>query len=323
LFERCSIVFLAEVARKLFTLCQNGEAQKLEELIGSYSYAKSLLEVTNSTQSNAKNIAEKTIYAAALQGHTEAVKVLVRAGISANAQTSVGTPIYAAAKSGNLEVVQYLIKHGADFKSPRGGFSPLYVACIEGRLQILRYLVGIGANVFSFSNPPLVFTACTAGQLDILRYLLEETEWDLNRTMTGDSGSKSDGKDTLLYTACSRSKLEVAGFLVRHGANITRTIVRRFPQIIKHILQQRFRPHGPAQPAQMYQARLKELGLAELPWSALADYRDTIIRLELRGNVLAEVPCQVFQMPSLKTLDLSENQISVLAQEDIKWTCNK
>ena len=316
-------LLVADVTKELFRLCKCGGASQLEELIESYPYAKSLLEVANSSQSNAKNIAEKTIYTAALSGLTDVVKVLVRAGVSPNAQTSIGTPIYAAAKSGSLEMVQYLIKHGADHKSPRGGFSPLYVACIEGRLQVLRYLVGVGANVFAFSNPPLVFTACTAGQLDILRYLLEETEWDLNRTMTGDSGNKADGKDTLLYTACSRSKLEVAGFLVRHGANITRTIVRRFPQIIKHILQQRFRPHGPAQPVQLYQARLKELGLAELPWSAMVNYKDTIFRLELRGNVLAEVPREVFQMPSLKILDLSENQISVLAQEDVKWTCNK
>ncbi len=307
---------------KLFTYCQKGDAEGIQDLLEKQPYVKKLVEVTNTNQTNAKNITEKTIYIAAQKGHTEAVKVLIRAGVNLNAQTTVGTPIYAAARSGSLEIVQYLIKHGADFKSPRGGFSPLYVACIEGKLQILRYLVGIGADVFAFNNPPLVFTACTAGQLDVLRYLIEETDWDLNRTMTGDSGSKTDGKDTLLFTACSRNKLEVAGFLVRHGANITRSIVSRYPQIIKHILQQRFRPIGPAQPQQLYHARLKELGLAELPWSTMADYMGTIARLELRGNVLAEVPREVFQMPSLKVLDVSENQISVLAHEDWKWTCN-
>lgn len=284
----------------------------------------SLIGVTNNTSDpKAKRVSEKTVYAAALGGHYECVRLLLQSGANPNAATSVGTPIYAAVKGGSLEIVKLLLKNGAEFKSLKGGFSPLYVACIEGRRKILEYLISVGANIFSFDNPPLVFTACTAGQLDVLRYLMDVTDWDVNRTFNKESGIKTDGKDTLLYCACQRNKLEIAGFLVRHGANITRTIISRFPQIIKHLLQQRFRPLGSAEPVQLYQARLKELGLAELPWSIMADYANTISRLELRENALSTIPHKIFEMPSLKTLDLSKNSLSELCLEETEWKCTR
>ena len=320
----CVCVCVCEdVALMLFSACQSGNASKIKELVEQESYTWSLLEVTHTNHSNARNIAEKTIYTAALRGHYESVQVLIQAGVNVNAQTSLGTPVYAAVKSGNFDLLCYLIKKGADFKSPQGGFSPIYVACIEGQLRILRYLVSIGASIFEFSNPPLVFTACSAGQMDTLRYLMEEMNWNVNQTMSGEKLVKTDGKDTLLYTACSRNKLDIAGYLVQQGASITQMIVSRFPQIIKHILQQRFRPIGPALPTQLYHARLKEMGLAELPWPIMADYVSTIARLELRGNHLVGLPPEVFQMPALNVLDLCENQISVLSLEDVKWTCRR
>ena len=314
----------ADIATFFFSACQSGNSSKLADLLDREPYAKSLIEFTNDPNDpRCKKVAEKTIYTVALRGHYDALQVLMKAGANPNAQTSLGTPIYAAVKSGSLDAVRYLIKHGAKYKNLKGGFSPLYVACIEGRLPILRYLVSMGADIFSFTNPPLVFTACTAGQLDVLRYLMEEMEWDIHKTLSGENGVRTDGKDTLLYCACQRNKLDIAGFLVRHGGAITRTISTRFPQIIKHILQQRFRPLGPATPTQMYHAKLKELGLAELPWSIMADYANTIVRLELRENTLSALPQQVFKMPALKILDVSNNQLAELCPQDVEWQCER
>lgn len=285
-------------------------------------FARTLINMTSTNEPQSKKVGEKTIHAAALRGHYDALKVLLHAGSNPNVPTTLGTPIYAAVKSGNLDCVKLLIRERAEYKSLRGGFSPVHVACIEGRLAILRYLVSMGADIFSFDNPPLVFTACTAGQLDVLRYLMEEMEWDVHRTISGENGLRMDGKDTLLYCACQRNKLEIAGFLVRHGASITRTISTRFPQLIRHILQQRFRPVGPATPTQLYHARLKEFGLAELPWSIMKDYASTICRLELQSNALSILPEEVFRnMPALKILDLSHNQLAEICLEDVKWEC--
>lgn len=310
-----------EVFTLLFSACASGDTAKIGQLLEKEPSARTLIQHTSNADPKSKKIAEKTIYTAALRGHYDALKLLLQAGANPNAQTSLGTPIYAAVKSGNLDMVRLLIQEGAEYKSLKGGYSPLYVACHEGRLKILEYLVSIGADIFSFNNPPLVFTACTAGQLDVLRYLMEEMEWDIHRTLTGENGLRTDGKDTLLYTACQRNKLEIAGFLVRHGAAITHTIATRFPQIIKHIMQQRFRPIGPATPTQLYHARLKELGLSELPWPIMAEYSTTISRLELRENLLSTLPRQIFSMPALKILDVSGNQLAELCQEEVKWEC--
>ncbi len=317
-----SILFL-EIAKLFFSACQSGDASKLQSLLDKEPYASTLINLTNTGESSARKVAEKTIYTATLRGHQEVLKKLLQHGANPNAQTTLGTPIYAAVKSGNLDIVRLLIKNKAEFRYLKGGFSPLYVSCIEGRLQILKYLVSIGADIFSFDNPPLVFTACTAGQLEVLRYLMEEMDWDIHRTVTGENGIRTDGKDTLLFCACQRNKLDIAGFLVRHGAAVTRTIMSRFPQIIQHILQQRFRPLGPATPTQMYHARLKELGLSELPWSIMVDYASTIVKLELRENTLVNLPQQIFKMPNLKILDVSNNQLSEICLEEVKWECTR
>ena len=312
------------MAVKLFSACKDGDAGKIKDLLDGEAYAKTLLNITNTTDAIAKKVGERTIYTAALRGHLEALRVLLQAGANPNVATPLGTPIYGAVKSSKKECVQLLIKQGAEFKSLKGGFSPLHVACLEGKLDILRYLISMGADIFIHDNPPLVFTAAMAGQLDTLRYLMEEMEWDVNRTILGENGQRTDGKDTLLYVACQRKQLEVAGFLVRHGAIMTRTICSTFRRLISHLLQQRFRPMGSGSSPQLYQAKLKELGLAELPWSVMKDYAKTICRLELQGNCLASLPEEIFKhMPSLKVLDVANNQLSELCLEEVKWECGR
>ena len=315
----------AEVAAKFFSACNHGDVDTIKHLLKHEPYAKRLVELTNSEEPNAKKIAEKTIYTATLRGHYAAAKVLLEAGANARVNTGYGTPIYAAAKTGSLDLVRLLIEYQADFQSNKR-FSPLFVACIEGRLNILRYLVGLGANLNTF-NPPLVFTACTAGQLEILKFLVEEMEFNIRHTMSGKDYTRTDGdgKDTLLWCACKGNKLEVASYLVKCGAPITRAIFTTFPVIIKQILQQKLicpvgkSPGGEAE--QQYHARFKEIGLVEIPWAILADYSNRLTKVELRGNSLTFLPDKIFQMPILKVLDVSNNDLVELCQEDIDWKC--
>lgn len=312
-----------EVASRLFSACNTGDTHTVKDLLAKEPYASTLIKLTLSENPNAKKVAEKTIYTACLRGHYEIAKSLLKMGINPNLNTGFGTAIYAAVKSGSLDLVKLLVHYGADYRSIRGGFSPLFVACIEGRLNILKYLVNIGANLYAFDNPPLIFTACSAGQLPIVKYLMEEMEFDIHRTISGEDALKTDGKDTLLYTACSRNKPEVAGYLVSQGALVTQTIASRFPHIIKAILHQKFRPVGKAEPLQCFHARLKELGLAEIPWTFLQDFSTCLVRLELRSNFLTSLPDKIFQMPVLKNLDISHNRLPELVQEDVQWKCSR
>ena len=294
----------------------------LKALYQREPYVHALIQLTKSNEPNGRKIAEKTLCEAVLKGHYEVAQFLLDKGANANASTVVGTIIYAEVKSGSLEMVRLLVSYDANYRI-KGGFSPLYIACIEGKLSILKYLVNIGADLHSFDNPPLVFTACSAGQLNVLKYLMEEMDYDIHRTMHGDDALKTDGKDTLLYTACQRSKIKVAQYLVQQGAYITQTITTAFPQIIKTILQEKVRAVGRPDPVQMYQARLKELGLAEIPWAVLADFSTCLTRLELRSNYLTSLPDKIFQLPVLKNLDISHNRLPEICQEDIAWKCHR
>ena len=315
-----------EVAAKFFSACNHGDVDTIKHLLRHEPYARKLIDLTNSEEPNAKKIAEKTIYTATLRGHHNATKLLLEAGANARVNTGYGTPIYAAVKSGSLDLVRLLIEYRADFQSGKG-FSPLFVACIEGRLNILKYLVDLGANLYAFTNPPLVFTACTAGQLDVLKFLMEEMEFNIRHTMSGQDYSRTDGdgKDTLLWCACKSNKLEVASYLVKRGAPITRAIFAKFPMIIKHILQQKIRPVGKSagggEIEQQYHARFKEIGLAEIPWAVLADYSKRLTKVELRANSLTSLPDKIFQMPALKVLDVSNNALPELCQEEVEWKC--
>ena len=312
-----------EVASKLFTACSSGNVQALKDLIRGESYAVTLIETTRKSDDRpGQNIAEKTIIAAIQKGHYDVTKILLKAGISPNIRTREGTPLYVAVKRGSLDIVRLLHDYRADL-AVKGTFNPMVVACTEGKLSILKYLIKVGANPFSIDNPPLVFMACAAGQLDCLKYLMEEMEYDIHRTANGNDALKTDGQDSLLYYACQRNKIEVASFLVKNGALITRTIVNRFPKIIKDVLQQKFRPTGKPDPIQFYYARLKELGLAEIPWTVFADYSKTLVRIDLRSNFLSTLPEKMFQLPVLKVLDVAHNRLPEICSEEVVWACTK
>jgi leucine-rich repeat kinase 1 len=309
-----------DVASSVFSMCTSGDAKSLKALYLREPYVKSLIQQTYKNEPSSKKIAEKTLHASALRGHYETTQFLLEKGANPNVSTALGTPIYAAVKSGSLEMVKLLIKYDANYRIT-GGFSPVYIACIEGKLVILKYLVNIGADLFSFDNPPLVFTACSAGKLDVLNYLMEEMDYDIHRTIHGEDALRTDGRDTLLYTACQRGKTDVAQYLMSQGAYITQTITNTFPQIIKALLRDKFRAVGKPDPIQLYQARLKEMGLAEIPWGVLADYTPCLTRLELRSNYLTSLPDKIFQLPALKNLDISHNRLPEVCQEDVLWEC--
>ena len=326
LFSPSLLSCYSEVAKQLYAFCSNGDHRGLSALLDKEPYALRLLDMTNNTEPP-KAVVEKTIYTACLKGHAHVVKELLRAKVNPNANCGLGTPIYGAAKSGNLAIVKLLIEYGAQYKRVRSGFSPLFVSCIEGRIHILRYLVNIGADLFAFTNPPLIFTACMQGHLDIVQYLMEEMEFNIHRTISGEDAVRVDGKDSLLYVACSRKKIDVAEFLVQKGAILTHTIVSKFQGVVKVLLDHRIRvgkrPSKPGMPPPSMTARWKELGLAEVPWMFLSGVATKITKLELRSNRLNCLPEEIFKMPSLKTLDVSQNNLPDLSQEDVVWECNR
>ena len=155
---------------------------------------------------------------------------------------------------------------------------------------------------------------------------MTETDFDVNWTINQEDSAKVDGKDSLLYVAASSRKLEVADYLLQQGALITQLIISRFSEFIKELLAKRVKHsshqrNSAGEP--LVSARWRELGLAELPWSFLSPFNTRLTKLELRANRLSTLPEEIFQMPNLKILDVSQNILPELSQDVVPWNCLK
>ena len=155
---------------------------------------------------------------------------------------------------------------------------------------------------------------------------MDEMEYDIHRTINGEDAIRMDGKDSLLYVACSRKQKDIANFLLSRGAVITNTIVNKFPAIIKELLEKRIKSSNrqvkPGMPPSVT-ARWKELGLAEIPYSFISGMMSVITKLELHSNRLSSLPEQIFQMPNLRILDVSQNLLPEITTEEVDWKCNR
>lgn len=153
---------------------------------------------------------------------------------------------------------------------------------------------------------------------------MDEMEYDIHRTISGEDAHRVDGKDSLLYVACSSKQTDIANFLLSRGAILTQTIIAKYPSIIKDLLEKRIKTSSRnAQPGipPSTTARWKELGLSELPWAFLNGMGHTITKLELFSNRLTSLPEQIFQMPNLRILDISQNQLCEITIEEVEWKC--
>lgn len=83
---------------------------------GNYEQAKKLIE-ENYNVNDQDNAGNTALHEAALNGHLEIVKLLIRNGADVNMQSFKmfkDTPLIDASANGHLDVVKYLLSHGAD-----------------------------------------------------------------------------------------------------------------------------------------------------------------------------------------------------------------
>ena len=82
------------------------------------------------------------IYSAAVDGHAEVIRLLLRAGVPPS-----GAPLVCAAASGSLEAVRVLVEGGVDPNQGYAGFpTPLGSALQYGHEEIAEYLRAHGAT---------------------------------------------------------------------------------------------------------------------------------------------------------------------------------
>eukprot|EP00903_Cladosiphon_okamuranus_P020686 g18993.t2 len=131
------------------------------------------------------------LHRAALGGHGEAARVLIKAGADKDAKTggSGATPLHLAARKGHENCVRTLLLTGADKNSRRGldGATPLHQAAFFGQMGAVRELLESTANpnIQDAEGCTPVFLAAQEGH--------EEVVVDLLRNGASPDLSREDG----------------------------------------------------------------------------------------------------------------------------------
>nr|AAR16331.1 cortactin-binding protein 2 [Tetraodon nigroviridis] len=116
------------------------------------------------------------LFAAAQNGHTERVKLLLSSGSPADVSHENGfTPLHLAAAYGNSSCVEELLAAGAAVDAPTAdGQTPLLLACEAGRLDCVRVLLTAGADRSRTTEDGCtsLHAAVRSGHADTLRFLL-------------------------------------------------------------------------------------------------------------------------------------------------------
>ena len=233
-----------EAARRLYTA----------SLVGDVEGAQSALE-TSGVESSLDRKGSSALHLAAVEGHLNLVKFLVEQGAEVEVTNNDGfTPLHAAAAKGYMEIVKFLVEQGAgievtsnDGSTPlhmaaendhieiveflvvkRGaqlevtnndGQTPLCRAAMLGHTEVVRFLVDRGADLeISLEDVPLLHMVIIASgivalrQIETVRFLVEEKGVDPN--------IKNSHEKTPLHAAAIVGHIEIARFLVKHGAGV-------------------------------------------------------------------------------------------------------
>lgn len=116
------------------------------------------------------------LFAAAQNGHTDCVELLLSSGSPADVSDENGfTPLHFAAAHGHSSCVEVLLTAGAAVDTVAvGGQTSLFLACEAGRLDCAQVLLSTGADrsLTTVDNCTALHAAVRSGHADMLRLLL-------------------------------------------------------------------------------------------------------------------------------------------------------
>ncbi|XP_044048755.1 cortactin-binding protein 2 [Siniperca chuatsi] len=154
------------------------------------------------------------LFAAAQNGHTECVKLLLSSGSPADVSDENGfTPLHFAAAHGHSSCVEVLLAAGAAVNSAAaGGQTPLFLACKAGGLDCVPVLLSAGADRSRTTTDgcTTLHAAVHSGHVDTLRLLLCHPQ--------GDPTVTSDPPFTLALPAALLNQANNDGWTAAHMA---------------------------------------------------------------------------------------------------------
>ena len=157
------------------------------------------------------------LWAAALAGHLDVVELLIERNAEVDSRTLTdSTPLRAAAYDGSLDIVSCLAEHGTE-RSKYGG-TLLMITCYNGHMNVATYLVEHGANIHlqDKNGDTCLHYAAEGGHVEIVTKLLalgaKEKQDYVN--------ARNNSGTTPLMRTCYHGHMNVATYLIKHGANI-------------------------------------------------------------------------------------------------------
>ena len=207
-----------QITTPLITAARNGNLDAVKSLLRY----KADIEARGTVKATNDEVVEgcTPLWAAACFGHLDVVELLIERNAEVDSTTSTGsTPLRTAAFNGHLDIVSCLVEHGADVNARHDNRStPLMITCYNGHMNVATYLVEHGANIHlqNKNGYTCLHFAAEKGHVEVVSKLLafgakEKQDYVNTRNNPG---------TTPLMTTCLNGHMNVATYLVEHGANI-------------------------------------------------------------------------------------------------------
>uniref|UniRef100_A0A3P8SVP2 Uncharacterized protein n=1 Tax=Amphiprion percula TaxID=161767 RepID=A0A3P8SVP2_AMPPE len=164
----------------------NGEVELLEELLGDTDI--NTVNTSNETLLHADNVGHTALHKAASRGHTDIMRVLIKAGVNAVNQDGL-TPLHVAGQQGHADTVIQLLQGKADPKvKDRQGRTALHWAAAsqeESRVVDLLLSAKTNPNITDNEKKTALHVAAAAGKVDAVTSLLSHKAKAGTRDMDG------------------------------------------------------------------------------------------------------------------------------------------
>jgi ankyrin repeat protein len=161
---------------------------------------------------------DTALHKAACWGHTDVVKLLLKAEADVKAKDDWSrTALHLAARNGHIDVVTLLIGNGADVAAIGfSGGTALHHAVNRGNLEMAKLLFDAGAKLDAVDSYgfTVLHKAATRGHTDVAKFLLEK-EADVN--------AENVWGGTALHSAAEEAHSEVMELLLEKGADVNAT----------------------------------------------------------------------------------------------------